>query len=207
LGIGGSAFAGSSLVPQRTHPSGRQRAGAEPLRLRENENVDMGVSSASTIVLLAVLAAAVFMDIGRGKIYNVLTVPAMAAGLAIAAAGGLKSLQVSVLGLAAGLALGGMLMAVAHLGGGDAKLLMAIGALKGLNFLIWSFLLGAVAGGVVAAAILARKRLLTRALPAAAGAAIQAALVRSAAPRFAFTGVRMAYAPALAVGCLAALVL
>jgi prepilin peptidase CpaA len=158
-------------------------------------------------MLLAVLAAAVLMDIRRGKIYNALTVPAMAAGLAIAAAGGVRSLQASALGLVGGLALGGILMTAAHLGGGDAKLLMAIGALKGLNFLIWSFLLGAVAGGVLAVAVLVRRRLFMRALPTAVQGAVQAGILHLGAPEFAFTGVRMPYAPALAVGCLVALVL
>jgi len=165
------------------------------------------VSSISTIALLIVLAAAVYMDVRHGKVYNALTIPAMIAGLAISAAAGVRVLEQNLLGLAAGLALGGILMAAARLGGGDAKLLMAIGALKGVNFLIWSFLLGAVAGGFIAALMLARRRVLARALSTSAHAAIQTAVFHTAVPLNAQTEARMPYSTAIAAGCIIALLI
>lgn len=165
------------------------------------------MSLVSTIVLLIVVAAAAYTDVRHGKIYNALTIPAMIAGLAISAAGGLKGLEQNLLGLGAGLALGGILMAAARLGGGDAKLMMAIGALKGVNFLIWSFLLGAVAGGLIAAVMLARRRVLARALLTTGHAAIQTAVFHTAVPIDAQTEARMPYSTAIAAGCIIALLM
>ncbi|UCH36156.1 MAG: prepilin peptidase [Armatimonadota bacterium] len=113
----------------------------------------------ATSLMIAMLAVAVVTDLRSGKIYNKLTVPCAAAGLTLGGvAGGAAGLGDHALG--AGIALGAVLMlsAVAGLGGGDAKLLIAVGALKGFHFTIWAMLLTGVFGGVLAAVWMIRRR-------------------------------------------------
>lgn len=112
-------------------------------------------------VLLAGLLAAVYCDVRWGKIYNKITFPCMAAGLLLnTLQTGTKGSLLSLVGMGAALvailALG--LVAGAGLGGGDIKLLAAIGALRGPEFLMWAALFTALAGGVLAFIPLIRQR-------------------------------------------------
>lgn len=105
------------------------------------------------------LGAAVATDLRRGKIYNKLTVPCAAAGLALGGIGaGWPGVADHALGAAVVLAVVLALSAAAGLGGGDAKLLIAVGALKGFHFAIWALLLTGVLGGVLAAVMILRRR-------------------------------------------------
>ena len=114
---------------------------------------------ASTILMLAMLAVAVVTDLRSGKIRNWLTAPCAAAGLALGALGaGLSGLGDHALGAAGALAAVLMLSGLVRLGGGDAKLLIAVGALKGFHFAIWAMLLTGVFGGVLAAVVIIRRR-------------------------------------------------
>lgn len=114
---------------------------------------------AATIVMVVMLAAAVVTDLRSGRIYNKLTVPCALAGLALGGvAAGWPGLGDHALGAAMVLAVVLTLSAAAGLGGGDAKLLTAVGALKGFHFAIWALLLTGVAGGVLALALMVRRR-------------------------------------------------
>jgi prepilin peptidase CpaA len=106
-------------------------------------------------LLLGVVGAASYTDLRHGKIPNALTLPAVVVGLALngalrgwpglgqAAAGvGLALLLWLVTG-----ALGGCL------GGGDIKLLAAVGALGGPRFLLAALVVTVIAGGVMAVAV------------------------------------------------------
>jgi len=104
------------------------------------------------------LAAAIVTDLRRGKIYNKLTVPCAMAGLALGGiAAGWSGVADRALGAAVVLAAVLMLAAAAGVGGGDAKLLIAVGALKGFHFAIWALLLTGVFGGAVAAVVVLRR--------------------------------------------------
>ena len=112
-------------------------------------------------ILLAGLAAAVYCDVRWGKIYNKITFPCIGAGLLLNTVAGqwhgtLQSL--GGFGLALVLVLGISLVAGSGLGGGDIKLLAAIGALRGPEFIAWAALFTAVAGGVLALIPLLRQR-------------------------------------------------
>ncbi len=107
-------------------------------------------------LLGAVLVAAAVLDVRTGKIPNALTYPAIVAGLmAHTLVGGLTGNEQSLglAGSAAGLATGFLPMLVAHLaggiGGGDAKLMGAVGALAG-----WQFALSALFFGLAVAALM-----------------------------------------------------
>jgi prepilin peptidase CpaA len=117
------------------------------------------VATIATSLMLAMLAVAVVTDLRTGKIRNWLTVPCAAAGLALGgAAGGWSGAADRGLGAAAALGVVLLLSSLVALGGGDGKLLIAVGALKGLHFACWAMLLTGVCGGVVAAVVMIRRR-------------------------------------------------
>jgi prepilin peptidase CpaA len=109
-------------------------------------------------VLAVVLVAAAVFDLRRGTVYNWLTYPAILAGLALGAAQGAAAgdtatgLVDHLVGLGFGF---GVLLAayvLGGMGGGDVKLMGAVGALLGwhdwaaLEAVFYSFLVGAVLG-------------------------------------------------------------
>jgi prepilin peptidase CpaA len=109
------------------------------------------------LALVVMLAGAVVMDVRERRIPNVVTVPGLLAGviLAVFGEGGFP-----------GEALGGVLVAFAvsvpfvllgGLGGGDAKLLTAVGAFVGVGGLLSVLLYGALAGGILAVANAVRR--------------------------------------------------
>ncbi len=111
-----------------------------------------GILGAITLIVAAI---AVYTDVRWGKIFNAVTVPAMGVGLILnAVADGPAGLLMSVGGIGVGLGLfviSGFLGRI--LGGGDIKLLMAVGALQGPVFLLWTIVATAGVGAVLAIAI------------------------------------------------------
>lgn len=121
--------------------------------------------AANTIkaVLAAGLACAVYTDVRWGKIFNKLTFPLILAGFFLNTllrgwAGSLESL--AGFGAAIGLALLLTLVAGPGLGGGDIKLIAAIGALCGPEFVLWTCMFAAVAGAFIFLVPLVRKGIL-----------------------------------------------
>src|SRR6476646_6105704 len=101
---------------------------------------------ASDVVLLAGLSWAVVTDVRSRRISNRLTYPLMALGLAAnGLAGGWGGARDSALGWLLG-----------AIGAGDLKLLAAIGALKGPEFVLHAAVYTALAGGVLALCELVR---------------------------------------------------
>jgi prepilin peptidase CpaA len=100
-------------------------------------------------------AAAVYTDVRWGKILNVLTFPAMLTGVVVNTAfkgGDGLLLSLGGLGLGFGLFIVSALFG-RILGGGDIKLLMAVGALQGPYFLAWAIFYTALVGGALAIAV------------------------------------------------------
>ncbi len=102
-------------------------------------------------VLFAVTAASV-TDLRWGKIYNLVTVPALAAGLTLnTLAAGWAGLSLSLQGIGVGLALLlTTLLFGQYLGGGDVKLLAALGALRGPSFVLATLAVAIPLGGLMA---------------------------------------------------------
>jgi prepilin peptidase CpaA len=107
-------------------------------------------------VLVVLLLVVMYTDARWTRIPNVITYPAILIGLAL---GGLESFPGAVFGQGLLDHLGALVLAFAfsfplyQFGGikaGDAKLLMAVGALRGTTFFIVSTVYGAVLGGVFA---------------------------------------------------------
>jgi prepilin peptidase CpaA len=113
----------------------------------------------SWIVLAVVLVLAAVCDLRWGSVYNWLTYPAIVVGLALGAAAGAAAgdwkdgLTNHVLGF--GFAFGVLFVAylMGGMGGGDVKLMAAVGAILGwpgaLHAVFYSFLVGAAVGLVM----------------------------------------------------------
>lgn len=102
-----------------------------------------------TLVLL-VTAASLF-DLRRGKIPNALTYPACLFGLGLATAdGGWSGLTGSLLGFAIGFLPFFGLYLLGGLGGGDVKLMAAVGALMGYPFTLNALITSILVGGLIA---------------------------------------------------------
>lgn len=109
-------------------------------------------------ILLAVLAAAVGMDLRTGKIRNWLTLPAAVCGPLIhLLAGGKHQALDSLAGLGVTVLVGAIFAASRMMGGGDIKLLVAVGSLAGFDCVRYALLFTALAGGVLALAVLLRR--------------------------------------------------
>jgi prepilin peptidase CpaA len=109
-----------------------------------------------TLVLVLAVAAAV--DLRVRRIPNLVSGPAMVTGLV------LNTLYFGADGLAAsaaGLLVAGAVLlapfALGGIGGGDVKLMSAVGALLGPRLALWGMALGMVLGGIVVAAHAARR--------------------------------------------------
>lgn len=117
-------------------------------------------------VLAVVLVVSAVTDIRCGKIFNVVTYPAIAIGLightllgGLGGEGGSMGLAGALIGLAVGF--GPMLAAWAAggIGGGDAKLMAAVGALAGWRFTLAAMFYGFLVAGVMAIAVILKRRI------------------------------------------------
>lgn len=159
-----------------------------------------GLPSTLAVVTLAVATIAVATDLRHRRIPNRLTFPAMGGGLLVHALGdGLPGLTWSAAGLALGAALFAIPVAMGGMGAGDLKLLAALGALGGPEFVFWCAIYASIVGGVMAVATLLIKRQL---VPVVGGAAL--AIAHQQLPR-ATSNLRLPYAVPIALGAVAAL--
>ena len=110
------------------------------------------------IALCVVALAAAWFDVRERRLPNILTVSALAVALLLRAAGGVGPLGEGALGalLSFGLALPFFL--VGGLGGGDVKLLAAVGGFLGPDYLWFALLVMALVGGVMAMGVIIRHR-------------------------------------------------
>jgi len=111
---------------------------------------------AAAALMTVMVAIAVYTDVRVGRIFNLLTAPCILLGLALnAACGGWDGLELALKGLALGIAIfiGSNILLGRILGGGDIKLLIAIGAIQGPQFLLWTCVYMAISGGILAVAL------------------------------------------------------
>jgi prepilin peptidase CpaA len=115
---------------------------------------------ASDWVLLAVVALAGVLDIRSRRIPNWLTVSAFAVALAMRVPMGGSAVWDGLLAALIAFAIAAPVFALGGLGGGDVKLLTAVGAFLGVDRLWGALLVTAIVGGVFAlAAVIRRRRL------------------------------------------------
>jgi prepilin peptidase CpaA len=135
----------------------------------------------SSVALVATAAAATLHDVRTRRIPNWVALGGVVAALALRAAMGRGELIDGLVGAALGLSIGLLLFALRLFGGGDGKLLMAVGAFLGPRPFLSALLVIALVGGVlglfeaarrgVLAAVIRRtgRRLLTVFAPGRAG--------------------------------------
>ncbi|MBI2843004.1 MAG: prepilin peptidase [Armatimonadetes bacterium] len=113
--------------------------------------------SGSETALIGVLLVAVVTDVRTGKIKNWLTLPAIASGpiLHWFQSGNHQAL-LSLAGIGIMILVAAFLVTFRIVGGGDAKLLVAVGSLAGLPLIKSALLFTGVAGGVFSLMILLR---------------------------------------------------
>lgn len=156
--------------------------------------------------LLTLLATSTATDVSCRRIPNVITLTGAAVALALAVhTDGIAGLSQSVFGLLLGLALLLPLYWLGLFGGGDAKLVAAIGAFVGPAGVVAVLMGSALAGGAIALVLAARRGLLGRLVlnlkalafdvwMGAAGATVGIGGLHTIGS--------MPYAPCLALGCL-----
>lgn len=117
---------------------------------------------AAFVVLFALLAVAFVQDALQSKIANAVTVPGMFVGLVLSVASDNEGWVSGLLDSSAGLLAGFLAMLVLYVmgavGAGDVKLFAAIGALTGLQFVLYGMMNAVLCAGIVGLAILFWKR-------------------------------------------------
>ena len=88
-------------------------------------------------LLLVITALCAVTDARAGKVYNVITYPAALLGVGLSFYAPPPTPGMSLLGLLAGLVFFGLVRKISGMGAGDVKLMAALGALKGLPFLVY----------------------------------------------------------------------
>ena len=106
-----------------------------------------GIVSAALTLLLA---AAAWTDYRSRRIPNVLTITGLAAALVLRAVVGPGAILDGLVGALLAFVLTLPLIVLGVMGGGDAKLLIAIGAFMGPRHFLWAAVLIAIIGGMMA---------------------------------------------------------
>lgn len=109
----------------------------------------------SNTTLAAFLLLSLACDLRTRRIPNILTATTVVAALIInSIEAGNTGIWFTLTGCGAGIALLLIPFAAGGIGGGDVKMLAAVGALKGAPFVFAAFLLTAIAGGIFAVAVM-----------------------------------------------------
>ncbi|MEC1523504.1 prepilin peptidase [Neobacillus niacini] len=110
-------------------------------------------------ILLIVLIICVVTDVKSRKIFNIITLPAIVAGFTYYLfTNGLGGFLYSGKGFLVGFSLLLIPFMMGGIGAGDVKLLAAVGAIKGVNFVFYNFIFAAIVGGAIAFFIMLRRR-------------------------------------------------
>jgi prepilin peptidase CpaA len=153
-------------------------------------------------ILLALLAVASWADLRTRRIPNALTYPAIGVGIVLGAIlGGVDGLREHAGGAGLGLGMLFPLFVLRWMGAGDVKLMAAVGALMGVDFVWFACLWAAVFGGAFALMGLIYSRRLGLAL----SHMYDSRLMPQVGGSFITSSWRMPYAPSIALGSLAVL--
>lgn len=117
-----------------------------------------------TSALVSLVLVASYTDLRSRRIPNILTVSGFFVALVLRLALGPAAFADGLLGAVVALAVSVPLVAVGAMGGGDAKMLAAVGAFVGLGNLPIALLATALAGGLMALAVVLRRGVLTETL-------------------------------------------
>ena len=113
-------------------------------------------SAVPDLAFLGLLATAAGADLRTRRIPNALTIGGASVGLLLSLLAGGGAIGVSLAGAGLAMLLSLPLWALGSLGGGDAKLLIAVGTFLGAGQLLVAAVLTAIAGGVMALVVAIR---------------------------------------------------
>lgn len=114
-----------------------------------------GRTEISLYFISAISIVAAATDLRWGRVFNWLTLPAIVLGVVFSTfTGGIAGAADSLLGVGIGLLLFGWMFLLHAMGGGDVKLLMALGAWGGARFAEETAVLSVLLGGVMAVVLL-----------------------------------------------------
>jgi prepilin peptidase CpaA len=117
------------------------------------------------LILLALLVASGYTDIRYHKIFNALTLPALALGLILNTAFfGLAGARSSGVGFLIGFGVFFLIYLWGGIGGGDVKLVGAVGAIAGYPFIVPAIFYSILIGGAMALIELVWQKRLIRSL-------------------------------------------
>lgn len=153
-----------------------------------------------SVILLLVTAICAFTDARWGKVYNVVTYPSALIGLGLSFYVAPPTPLMSVLGLFAGLALFGLIRMISGMGAGDVKLMAALGALKGLPFLLYGTFYILCAATVTALILIAWQGRLVPVLKWVALTLVSAVSPKYLRPNLSHEMTPMPFAPAIFIG-------
>lgn len=162
--------------------------------------------SGSEIILLGVLFVAVAMDVRTGKIKNWLTLPAIASGPIVHfIEDGSNGAVSSLAGLGAMILVAVVLVMFGIVGGGDVKLLVAVGSLAGLPMVKDVLIFSALAGGVMSIILMIVRRRAVGFAKELAQAAWLRLVLKADSKGAVRTSTKMPYSIAIAAGTIAAI--
>lgn len=124
----------------------------------------MPVTSIQTVVVILLTLICSYTDWAKGLVYNAVTYSGVALGVLLSFVSPSPDPFSSFAGLAAALVVFGLLWYVRGMGAGDVKLLAAVGALKGLPFLLNSSIYILAIAAMVGVIVLAVRGRLLRTL-------------------------------------------
>jgi len=111
------------------------------------------------IIFFILIVLATYFDITMKRIPNIITFPVILWGLlSYTIVGGFSGTKFSGFGLLAGLGVFIIPFILGGMGGGDVKLMAAIGALKGWRFVFYTTIYTGIAGGIIVILILIKKK-------------------------------------------------
>jgi len=110
------------------------------------------------IILICLIIASVISDLKHSKIRNIYVLPAILMGLFINISFyGVQGLKLSMSGMVVPILLLGVLFYARLIGAGDIKLFCAVGALMGLNFVLYAMSYSFIFAGLFALVYLIRR--------------------------------------------------
>lgn len=155
-------------------------------------------------IVFAMLGISAITDLRTGRILNTVTYPAILLGLLMAATGSSSGMASSLLGGAIGGGLLYIFFTVGWMGGGDVKLMTAVGTLKGFPFILNALFYSVFIGGIAAALVLIWRGQLGAAMGDLVQAGQRAATPRLAAGTIQPRGGTFPFGVAIALGTTAA---
>lgn len=120
-----------------------------------NMHFEKGIEIFTLIILLFVVCASAYTDLKFRKILNIITIPGILLGLALGFMADFPHILLNRLfGFGIGFGLFLLMFLSGYMGGGDVKLVGAIGALTGYPFIVDAIFFGILAGGSYAVVFL-----------------------------------------------------